>query len=431
MTMTPAGSRLKRSSELHERACRVLAGGVSTAFRAFERPVPLFVQSASGAHVVDVDGNDFVDFMCGFGPIILGHGDERVLEGAIAAARTVQQTGGQSLVECELAELLCQHVPAFEVVRLGLSGSEAIHAAVRVSRAATERPLLVKFAGHYHGWLDGIYTATTHPPPACPETAGQLSSALEDVVVVEWNDSEALRDLFAELGHKIAAVIMEPIACNQGVIYPHDGYLEYVRALTEANGALLIFDEVITGFRLGLGGAQAVVDVVPDLAITAKAMANGFPVSAFGGRRDLMDLIATNKVMHAGTFNAGGMSVGAAVATIRALAENGGAVYEKLAVLGHRLMAGLSEAAREWDLPLVVNGPGPVFFTWFSEQPVTSYADHLLADDARYARFAELMHAAGTRVIPSGRWYLSAAHTESDVDRALECAARVFASMAG
>jgi glutamate-1-semialdehyde 2,1-aminomutase len=236
--------------------------------------------------------------------------------------------------------------------------------------------------------------------------------------------------VFAAAGDSIAALIMEPIPCNQGVFYPANGYLEAVRKLTADAGAVLVFDEVITGFRHALGGAQATVGVTPDLTVTAKAMGNGFPVSAFGGRRDLMELVATNKVVHAGTFNAGGVSVAAALATIEELAEDDGKVYELMAERGQRLMRGLADAAEAAGIPLQLRGPGQVFFAWISENEVESYRDHLAADHAAYAGFGAGSSRRGVRVIPAGRWYLNAAHTDEDVEIAVAAAEQAFVELA-
>ncbi len=223
---SPADPSFEQSRQLYERGCGSLAGGVSTAFRMFEKPVPLFIREARGAYLVDEDGNEYIDYVCGYGPVIVGHGHPGVAAAVAQAAAGVQQVGAQHRAEIELAERLCELVPAFERVRLGLSGSEAAHAAIRLARAATGRPLIVKFAGHYHGWLDSILTGTGHLPPALPETLGQPASAIADIVVVEWNDEEALRRVVADAGERLAAVIMEALPCNAGVIPAQPGFLE-------------------------------------------------------------------------------------------------------------------------------------------------------------------------------------------------------------
>jgi glutamate-1-semialdehyde 2,1-aminomutase len=406
-----------------------MAGGVSTAFRAFERPVPLFIRQARGCRLVDVDGNEYVDYLCGMGPIILGHGDARVVAAVASAAARLQQTGAQHEAEVELAERLCASVRCFERVRIGLSGSEAVHGALRTARAATGRPLIIKFAGHYHGWLDPILAATSHLPPIAPETAGQPASTVAELVAVEWNDEASVREAFARHGSEVAAVIMEPLPCNGGVIPAAPGFLELVRSLCDDAGTLLVFDEVITGFRVGPGGAQADLGVDADLTVMAKAMGNGFPVSAFGGRADVMEQVSTNAAMHAGTYNGGGISVAAALATTSALVADAGA-YERMASLATRLMEGLVSLGAQHGHRIVAQGPGPVFFCWFlDEGGVATFRDHQRADFPRYARFAELMLTEGIRLIPAGRWYLTCSHGDADVDRTLEAADRALARL--
>jgi glutamate-1-semialdehyde 2,1-aminomutase len=409
-----------------------LAGGVSTAFRSSERPVPLVLRSASGSHVVDIDGNDYVDFVCGFGPVILGHGHPAVTAAVTASARSgVQQIGAQHEGEYELAEALCRLVPAFERVRLSVSGSEAVHGALRAARAATGRSLVVKFAGHYHGWLDPIYVGASSPAPGRPESPlGQAPGALGDTLVVDWNDLEVVERLFAERGTEIAAAIMEPVSCNGGYVEPAAGYLERVRELTTAHGALLVFDEVITGFRLGLAGAQGRVGVIPDLAIVAKAMANGYPISAFGGSDDAMDLVAENQAVHAGTYNGGGISVAASLATLAEL-EADAPVYDRMAGLGQMLVDALPALGERHGFRIVTAGPGPVVFAWFlAEGEVRSFADHLRADAVLYAAFAEQMLLEGVRLIPSGRFFLTASHDAEDIERTLAAADAALASLA-
>ena len=428
--MNPSQSDFPASEALHNRAMKSLAGGVSTAFRMYEKPVPLAFQSAQGAELVDLDGNTYTDYVCGFGPVILGHSAPEVTAAVAEAGEKLQQVGGQHEAEIELAETVCNLVPAFERVRFALSGSEAIHAALRLARGATSRDIVVKFAGHYHGWLDGIYTATGGHTAGLPDSIGQPASSIAGVVVIEWNDIEAFRQLFDRAGDRIAAVLMEAMPCNQGVIYPAPGYLEEVREITRKAGTVLIFDEVITGFRLGCGGAQEHYGITPDLAVVAKAMGNGYPISAFGGREDLMDLVARNEVVHAGTYNGGGVSIAAARATIAALSDPEADLHSHMAALGKKLMEGLSSAGERHGHRLVTQGPGPVFFSWFlDEGDVNSYSDHLRADGAKYARFSEKLLDEGVRTIPAGRWYLTAAHTEADIDRTLEAVDQVLATL--
>lgn len=426
----PATTAFERSRALHERASQSLAGGVSTAFRSSERPVPMFFERARGARLVDVDGREYIDFVCGFGPVILGHSHAAVATAVADAARTLQQPGGQHLGEVDLAEQLCVCFPSLERVRFASSGSEAVHAALRVARAATDRMLVVKFAGHYHGWFDGMFTSTSQQRWKLPDSRGQPLSSLAEVVVIEWNDEEALGELFRDFGDQVAAVIMEPYQCNAGVFYPRRGYLELVRSLTREYGALLVFDEVITGFRIGIGGAQAELGISPDLTVLAKAMANGYPIAAFGGRGDVMELAASNTAVHAGTYNGNGVVVAAALATIAELSSD--PPYAEMRRLGTMLMEALVAAAARHGHQLLTRGPGPVFFAWFATNgQMTSYSEYLRADFAKYARFAERMLEAGVRVIPAGRWYLSAAHRERDIEQAVEASEAAFAALNG
>ena len=427
-TQAAKAANFSRSRALHGRASRSVAGGVSTAFRRFERPVPLFFEKARGAHLVDVDGREYLDFVCGFGPVILGHSHAAVAAAVAASATTLQQPGGQHLGEIELAEQLRARIPSIELVRFASSGSEAVHGALRAARATTGRTVVVKFTGHYHGWFDGIFTATAGPPHGLPDSQGQPFSSLSEVVTTAWNNEDTLSEVFRRVGKQVAAVIMEPIQCNAGVFYPRKEYLEFARALTHEYGALLIFDEVITAFRLGHGGVQQELGITPDLTVVAKAMANGFPIAAFGGRETVMSLIASNAAVHAGTFNGNAVAVAASLATLSELAAN--PPYPAMRQLGARLMEGLRESAARHGHRLVTRGPGPVFFTWFASDDVTSYDEHLRADFEKYARFAQLMLEAGIRVIPSGRWYLSAAHRVEDIEQTIETSESVFAALA-
>ncbi len=422
---------LRNGQRLWERARRVLPGGVSSNVKMEERPQPLFFTRAQGSRLYDCDGNVFIDYTCGYGPIILGHAYPPVVEALAAAAARGVLYGGQHEGEVLLAERLAEIVPCIEMVRYNCSGSEAVAAAVRLARAYTGRAKVVRFPGHYHGWLDEELVST-HPPAdrqsaPVPESAGQLASSTAHLVVAPWNDAAALERLLAAHRGEIAAVLMEPIMCNSGVIMPAAGYLERVRTLCTQYGAALIFDEVITGFRVHLGGAQALLGVTPDLAVFGKAMANGFPISCVGGRREIMELISSGAVTHAGTFNGNPLGVAAALATLDELERDGGAVYGHLRHAGQRLMRGIREAAAARGIPVLVQGPGPVFYMWFTDQPaIGGYADSARVSRAAYASFAAAMVTAGVRVIPGGRWYVSYSHSDADVDQTLDAVARAL-----
>jgi len=394
--------------------------------RRAERPFPLFFERAQGPYLYDVDGHEFVDYLCGMGAVILGHNDPAVTSAVGAQLARAEIFGGQHENEVRLAERIIDLVPSVEMVRFGLSGSEVVHAALRVSRAATGRPKVIKFEGHYHGWFDS-QLVSTHPDPtsALPpgagvtESEGQPRAVLDDLIVLPWNDLAAVGSALAR--HRdVAAVLMEPIMCNSGVSLPRAGYLEGVRRLCDQHGVILIFDEVITGFRVDLHGAQGLLGVRPDLTILGKAVANGFPLGAIGGRREIMSLIGSGRVFHGGTFNAHPISVAASLATLARLAEDPD-IYPRMRELGTSVVDGLRQIGRKHGLPLRAQGPGPVFFAWFTEaEEVFDYRTHAEADFGLYDVFSAELLRRGVRVIPGGRWYLTASHTEAEVSRTLE-----------
>jgi glutamate-1-semialdehyde 2,1-aminomutase len=377
----------------------------------------VFFARAEGARLWDVDGNEYVDYLLGQGPSFLGHGPQRVLAAVEAACRRGMVYGGQHPLEVEAAERLVDALRWPDLVRFGVSGTETVQAALRVARAATGRRRIVRFEGHYHGWLDDVLVATVDGRTG-PASAGQLASRLDDSLVLPFNDAEAVARLMWERGQEIAAVILEPMMCNAGAIPPRPGYLEQLRSLCDASGVVLIFDEVICGFRLALGGAAERFGVVPDLAVYGKAMAGGWPVAALAGRRDLLEPIGNAKVNHSGTFNASVMATAATAATLDQLATD--PPYERIAKLGGRLMAGLVELGEAHGVPLRVQGLPVAFHASFGDAaPVHDYRGLQHLDQARYERFARTLTERGVWVAPRGIWYLSAAHGEAEVEQTL------------
>src|SRR5436190_7333201 len=366
---------LERSRTLYERATEVLAGAVSSDARRLA-PLPLYVDHAAGSRIWDVDGTEYVDYVLGQGPAILGHCAPAVVEAVAEQLTRGHVYSAQHEQEVEVAELVCELVPCAERVRFNTVGSEAVHAALRLARGVTGRPKVLKFEGHYHGWLDPVLYSV-HPPldragPAdapvpVPGTKGQTDTS-DDLVVCGWNDLDALERALEQHRGEIAAVIMEPLLCNTGCIAPRPGYLEGAKALCVEHGALLVFDEVITGFRLGPGGAQERFGVTPDLAVFGKAIAGGLPLACLAGRADVMDAISRGEVAHAGTFNSNPIAIAAAAATLRELTSDGGAAYRRLAATGERLMTGLRAAASAAGVPLLVDGPGAVFQTYLTDR---------------------------------------------------------------
>ncbi|MDG0813399.1 aspartate aminotransferase family protein [Cohnella rhizosphaerae] len=426
----------------YDRSKRYLAGGVASSLRAAMKPVPLFAESAQGAVVRDVDGNAYIDYLLGYGPLILGHAYGPVNEKVYAAMQRGITYGLQHQGEIELAKLLTEVLPCADKVALSGSGTEAVMLALRLARAYTGRSKIIRFHGHYHGWSDSIYTSfpSADMPSASasatasgavpPGTAGQSELSLRDVVLLPWNDQAALEAALAEHEGEIAAVISEPVMCNSGCIVPRPGYLEFMREATAKRGIVLILDEVITGFRLGLGGAHGRFGIKPDLVTVGKAMGGGFAVSGVAGRAELMALIDDGTVSHLGTLNGNCVATAAALATIGELAKDDGAAYDKMEKNASKLTAGLRTLLGKHGIRGVINEIGPVFHFIFTEQTVVEdFASFNLRDSAKYALFAERMLEAGVLVRPNGLWYVSAAHEDADIDATLEAADRVLGGL--
>lgn len=427
-----------RAAAAYDRARKVIAGGVSSDARR-SAGVPLFVDHAAGAELWDLDGRRYVDYVLGQGPALLGHASPLVADAVAAQARRGVAYAAQHEQEAEVAERLCAMVPAAELVRFNSVGSEAVHGAIRLARGHTGRSVIVKFEGNYHGWLDPVLYSV-HPdlaaagdarhPAAVGGTAGLPPEGASGLVVLPYNDAEVFAQTFAELGDRVAAVIMEPILCNTGCITPDAEFLAAARQLTTDHGALLIFDEIITGFRVAPGGGQQLVGVTPDLATFGKAMAGGMQVSALVGRRDVMDTISNGTVAHAGTFNSHPVAMAAAAAVLRHLDEQADRIYPALRQTGRALMDGLRQIAGRHGVPLLVDGPGPVFQTYITDQPaVRDYREFAACDRAAMARLHELLLAGGVNIVPRGLWFLSTEHTADHVAETLEVAEAAFARL--
>jgi len=425
----------EKSKELLKRAEKVLASGVSSEFRKYNHPHALFYTYGSGSRIYDVDGNEYLDFTLSQGPLILGHSHPEVLRKVEEYSREGQLYAGQHIREIELAEKLNKLIPSAELMRFCLDGSEAVQTAFRIARAKTGRQKFLRFEGHYHGWLDNVAYGISTPgiealgsreqPNVFPWTAGLPVSSREDFIILPWNDLALVEQTVERFHEEIAAIITEPIMCNNGCILPNEGFLEGLRMLCDRFGIALILDEVITGFRVGLGGAQQYFGVTPDLSIFAKAMGSGYPISAIVGKREWMELIAEGKVIHAGTMNSGNPTVAAALATIEVLEQEN--PYERMYRLGRKLMDGLREAAVDTKQDLVIQGLGPMFVTYFGKKgQCTDYRDTLGNDKAKLSQFIAGLHDRGVRVIGRGLWYISAAHTEKDIDKAVQTAVDVL-----
>ncbi|HEY8490113.1 MAG TPA: glutamate-1-semialdehyde 2,1-aminomutase [Dehalococcoidia bacterium] len=421
----------QRSHQVFKRARRLFPGGVNSPVRAF-RAVggePPVMAAGEGARLVDLDGNRYIDYVAAYGPLILGHAPEAVVEAVRRSAERGTAFGAPTEEEVELGELIRASVPSIEMLRFVNSGTEATMSALRLARAYTGREKIVKFEGCYHGHYDGLLAKAGSGVATLglPGSAGVPAAVVRDTVVLPYNDTAAVEEAFREFGAEIAAVIVEPVAGNMGVVPPAPGFLEALRAVTEAHGALLIFDEVITGFRLGLGGAQGRYGVLPDLTCLGKIIGAGLPVGAYGGRREIMEQVAPEgPVYQAGTLSGNPLVMAAGLAVLRTLSEPG--VYDLLDERAARLAGALARAAEHAEVPATINRVGSMLTVFFTEGPVTDYATAARSDTERYARFHRAMLERGVYLPPSQfeALFLSLAHSEEDLEETTQAAAEAM-----
>jgi glutamate-1-semialdehyde 2,1-aminomutase len=423
--MTDNSQRYSGSAKLLAESQKYLAGGVSSGMRAASKPLPLFFSSAAGCRLTDVDGHSYIDYTLAWGPLILGHAHPAIVAAVSAQLKITQLYGAQHELEIAVAKKICELVPSAERVLFSSTGTEAVQVALRLARGYTGRRKIVRFEGHYHGWMENIVTG--YRPAASTPVANGMT-AVDDVLVLPWNDLSAVEAVFEAQGEEVAAVITEPILCNTHSLMPEPGYLEGLRELTRRYGVLLIFDEVITGFRVALGGAQELFGITPDLTTMGKAVAGGLILSVVGGRAEIMELVAEQKVSHAGTFNGNPISLAAAQATLETLAAGKGAALEQVRKNGERLMQEIGQSARAAGIPVVINGVGSCFHVAFSTRSkMRNYRDTLDSDLAARDEFLLALLAEGIYLMPDGRWYVSAAHGESEIARTIEVVQKVFA----
>jgi len=432
-----------RSEQLFAEALKYIPGGVNSPVRAF-RAVggqPFFVNRASGARVWDVDGNELIDYVCSWGPAILGHAHPSIIAAVKAAADHGTSFGIPNPYEVEMAKLICETIPSIQKVRMTNSGTEACMSAIRLARGFTKRDKIIKFDGCYHGHADSLLVKAGSGALTFgnPDSAGVPAAFTQHTIVVPYNDVDAVKATFAANKNEIAAIIVEPVPGNAGLYLPKPGYLEFLREVTKSHGALLIFDEVMTGFRLAKGGAQERFRITPDLTCLGKIIGGGLPVGAFGGRTEIMDLLAPlGPVYQAGTLSGNPLAMAAGIANLKELnSENGkrkaesGNKYTLLEQLGEQLAHGMRDAARAANIPVQFNSCGSMFCAYFTSEPVHNLADGMKSDRARFGKFFQGMLDEGIYLAPSQfeAGFISAAHTPEDIDRTVRAAAKVLRTL--
>jgi len=420
------------SELLYMRAKLRLPGGVNSPVRAYQAVgrTPRFIQSAKGSHITDVDGNEMIDYVCSWGPGILGHADPRVIEKVKAACEEGLTFGAPTEREVEMAELLAQLVPSMEVSRLVSSGTEATMSAIRVARGYTKRDKIIKFRGCYHGHSDGLLVkaGSAALTTSVPDSAGVPADFTRHTLVAEYNSPDSVKALFEAYPDEIAAIIVEPVAANMGVVSPADGFLEFLREITKHYGALFIFDEVITGFRLALGGAQEYFHITPDLSTFGKIIGGGMPVGAYGGREDIMRMVSPDgPVYQAGTLSGNPVAMAAGLAQLKLLWEDQD-VYTRIYRKGEYLFEGIQKILKENEVPYQVNYTASLGCIFFTSEKVTDYTSAKTADTKAFAEYFKYMLNHGVHLAPSQfeAMFLSDAHTQEELDLTLELVEQYF-----
>ena len=421
----------ENSKRLYQEAVELIPGGVNSPVRAFQAvgDFPIFVKEGNGSHIIDVDNNEYVDFICSWGPLILGHRPQ-VVNDALTKGISIGTTFGMPTeIETEMAKFICDHVPSVEMVRMVSSGTEATMSALRLARAYTKREKIVKFEGCYHGHADHllIKAGSGALTLGVPSTPGVPESIANNTLNARYNDLISVEALFKQYPEQIAAIIVEPIAGNMGLVPPKAGFLAGLRELCDKYGALLIFDEVISGFRASIGGAQKLYGITPDLTCLGKIIGGGLPVGAYGGKKEIMSQVApAGPVYQAGTLSGNPLAMAAGLAALNELTDE--KVYEKLESLGSMLAQGLKEAADQANVKVSINFVGSLLTVFFTESLVESYEQAQSSNTAQFKVFFQAMLEQGYYLPPSQFecWFLSAAHTEDDIKGAIEAAKVAF-----
>ncbi|MFQ5560250.1 MAG: glutamate-1-semialdehyde 2,1-aminomutase [Nitrospinota bacterium] len=419
------------SKDLFTRAKKVIPGGVNSPVRAFKSVggEPLFISKAYGSKIVDADGKEYIDYVGSWGPMIAGHTNPRVLKAIKDAADLGSSFGAPTEAEIELAQKVIDTVPSIEMVRLVNSGTEAVMSAIRLARAFTRRDKIIKFEGCYHGHADYLLVKAGSGAATLglPDSPGVPSDFAKHTLTLPYNNLDSLKELIAKEGDQVACVILEPVVGNAGCILPEEGFLEGVRELTRKSGILLIFDEVMTGFRVSLGGAQEKFNIAPDLTTLGKVIGGGLPVGAYGGRKEIMEMVApSGPVYQAGTLSGNPLAMAAGLEMLSILSEPG--TYEKLTEKTEKLTSGISAAARQAGIKTFSSQIGAMFSLYFTDQPVTDFDSAKLSDTNRFSKWFSLMLEQGIYFAPSQfeAGFTSLAHSDDDIQKTIDAATSVF-----
>ncbi|SNQ60342.1 aspartate aminotransferase family protein [Candidatus Methanoperedens nitratireducens] len=423
--------KLDRSMELYKEASKIIPAGVGSNARLMKSachefgPCSIFIEKAVGSYIWDVDGNEYIDYRLGYGPVIIGHSYKEIHDAVHLADEKGLVYASDNELMIEVAKTICRFVPSIKMLRFASSGTEATMGAIRVAKAFTKKDKIIKFEGHYHGWHDAV-SFSTKPGYHCareaiPASLGISNGMSNYTLVCEWNNFESIERKVKDNYKDVAAIITEPVMGNASAIPPNEGYLKYLRELCDEYGILLIFDEVKTGFRLGKGGAQGLFNVTPDLSTFAKSMGNGYPIAAFGGRKDIMELIGPGKVMHGGTYSANPVSLTACKATLKELDKS--SVWDSLYSYGKKMMKGIDEILEDHKIPHVVHGFPTMFqFLITDKERITAYRDLAFCDMKMFTKVQYELLKRGVMVDEDGEEaiYTSCSHSSEDLDKTLE-----------
>mgnify|MGYP001046707877 CR=1 FL=1 len=414
---------IRESEQLFEKSVKRIPGGVNSPVRAFGSVgrTPLFIDHAKGSRITDVDGNTFVDYVCSWGPGILGHAHPAVVEAVQRACADGLTYGAPTKKEWQLAEMVCEAMPSVEKVRMVSSGTEAVMSAIRVARGYTGRDLIIKFKGNYHGHSDGLLVkaGSAALTTAVPDSSGVPASYTQNTLVALYNDPDSVRELMEKYREQVAAIIVEPVAANMGVVLPEKGFLQFLREITQQYGTLLIFDEVITGFRLGFGGAQEYFGIRPDMTTLGKIIGGGMPMAAYGGRAEIMDMVSpVGPVYQAGTLSGNPIATTAGIATLEILKQHP-EYYDEIERKAKRLAEAFAQRAKTAGEAIWVNQVGSLLCAFFTAGPVRDYDSATASDTAAYAKYFGQMLERGVYVAPSQfeAMFVSAAHTDEEIEK--------------